>query len=150
MFNDIQLCSQNSPSIVADTSNSSWFKFVKSIWYHIISISSGSVFQVAQCFQVVQCFSKLVDFLKYVYLFINQHLVTWYESCFLYSNIVQFKFVFSYPQYILYLKINWKTYQFIYCFNSSFLVVAVMVTYTFSLTRKIINLFSLFMALILF
>ena len=49
----------------------------------------------------------------------------------------------------LYLKIILKTYQFI-CFNSSFLAVAAMVTYTFSLTRKIIYLFSLFMALILF
>ena len=50
----------------------------------------------------------------------------------------------------LYLKIILKTYQFIYCFNSSFSAVAAMVTYTFSLTRKIIYLFSLFIALILF
>ena len=49
----------------------------------------------------------------------------------------------------LYLKIILKTYQFI-CFNSIFLAVAAMVTYTFSLTRKIIYLFSLFIALILF
>ena len=49
----------------------------------------------------------------------------------------------------LYLKIILKTYQFIYCLYSSFLAVAAMVTYTFSLTRKIIYLFSLFIALIL-
>ena len=48
----------------------------------------------------------------------------------------------------LYLKIILKTYQFIYYFNSNFLAVAVMVTYIFSLTRKIIYLFGLFMALI--
>ena len=41
-------------------------------------------------------------------------------------------------------------YQFIYYFNSSFLAVAVMVTYTFSLTKKIIYLLNLYMALILF
>ena len=46
-------------SIVADTSNSNWFKFVKSICNHNISISSGSVFQVIQCFQVAQCFSAV-------------------------------------------------------------------------------------------
>ena len=51
---------------------------------------------------------------------------------------------------LLYLKIIHKTYQFIYYFNFSFLAVAVMVTYTFSLIRKIIYLFSLFMALNLF
>ena len=50
----------------------------------------------------------------------------------------------------LYLKIIQKTYQFIYCFNSSFLAVAAMVAHTFSLIRKIIYSFSLFMALILF
>ena len=49
----------------------------------------------------------------------------------------------------LYLKIILKTYQFIYYFNSNFLAVAVMVTYIFSLTRKIVYLFGLFMALIL-
>ena len=57
MFNDIQLCSQNSPIIVADISNSSCFKFVKSICNHSILISSGSVFSVGSVFQVVQCVS---------------------------------------------------------------------------------------------
>ena len=62
----------------------------------------------------------------------------------------KFELVFSYPQCILYLKIIRKTYQFIYFFNSNFLAIAVILRYTFSLTRKIIYLFSLFMALILF
>ena len=115
--------------------NFKWFTVFK--WF---SLSSGSVFQG----------SKLVDFLKYIYLFIKQYLVTWKESCFLYFSIIQFKFVFSYPQYILHLKIITKTYQSIYCFSSGFLAVAVMVTYTFSLTRKIIYLFNLFVTLISF
>ena len=120
MFNDIQLCSRNSSSIVAHTWNSSCFKFVKSIFNHsFFSFSSGSVFQCR----------KLLGFLKYMYLFINQYLVTWKEICFLYFSIIQFKFVFSYPQCILCLKIIRKTWQFIYCFNSSLLAVAVMVIY---------------------
>ena len=55
LFNDIQLCSQNAPSIVADTSNSSWSKFFKSICnYCIFSgsvFSSGSVFQCSKLFE---------------------------------------------------------------------------------------------------
>ena len=76
LFNDIHFYSQNPPSIVAHTSNSSWFKFVKSICNH-----SMFQFQVVQCFQMVQCFSgsllqcsKLGKFLKHIYLFINHYL----------------------------------------------------------------------------
>ena len=111
----------------------------------VFLVSSGSAFSSGSVFQC----SKLIASLKYIYLFINQHLVTWKEGCFLYFNIIQFKFLFSYPQCILYLKVVWKTYQVI-CFNSSFLAVPIMVKYIFSFTRKIIYLFSLFMVLILF
>ena len=64
MFNDIQLCSQNSHNIVADISNSNWFKFAKSIWIHSISVSSGSMFSCGSVFlnsSVFQC-TKLVGF----------------------------------------------------------------------------------------
>ena len=44
----LNFCSQNSISAVADTSNSSWFKFVKSIDNH-----SFFNFQVAQYFSAV-------------------------------------------------------------------------------------------------
>ena len=74
MFNDIQLRSQNSPGIVADTSNSNWFKFVKSICNHIISISSGSVFSNGSVFSsgsVFQC-SELFEHLWMYNLWCNQ------------------------------------------------------------------------------
>ena len=87
----------------------------------------------------VQCFSSVFSYMKGK-LF----------SCFLYFIIIQFKLVFSYPQCVLYLKSISKTYQFIYYFNSSFLAVGVIVTYTFPLTRKIIYLFILFIVFILF
>ena len=133
MFNDIQLWIQNSLSIAADTSNSSWFKFVKSICNHSIFnfklVNVFKWFSDFRCGSVVQC-RKLVAFLKfiyiYIYIYINififviQHLATWLESSFHYFSIIQFKFIFSYPQCILCLKIILKTYQFIYCFNSSF------------------------------
>ena len=65
----------------------------------VFSVSSGSAFSSGLVFQC----SKLIASLKYIYLFINQHLVK--EGCFLYFSIIQFKFSFSYPQCILYLKI---------------------------------------------
>ena len=44
----------------------------------------------------------------------------------------------------LYFEIIWKAYQFIYCFNSSLVAVVVMVTYAFSFSRKIFDLFIQF------
>ena len=139
MFNDSQLCSQNSPTIVADTSNSCWSKFVKLIYNHSIFN-----FQVVQCFKwfiafkwicvfkwfssssgsvilsgsVIQC-SKLVGFKVYIYFYWSAF------SCMIGKLLSLPK---PYPVQIcismssmhLYLKIIWKTYQFIHCFNSSF------------------------------
>ena len=97
----------------------------------------------SQCFLVAQWFSGL--------------LLQWFQvqrasSFFIvqfYFRIFQIKFVFSYPQCILYFEVIWKTYM--YFFNSSLLAVVVMVTHAFSFIKKInIHLFELFMALILF
>ena len=153
MLSDIQLYSHNLPSIVAHASNLSWFKFVKSICNHSIF-----QFQVVHFFQVIQCFSgsllecsKIAGFFKYRYVYLL-------ISIYIYIKVKLFSLLshspvqigIPYPQCILYFKTIWKTYQFIYCFNSSLPVVAAIVTYAFSFTRKAIYLFSLFMPLILF
>ena len=84
LFSDNELCSQNSPSIVAHISSSSWLKFVNQFAVAIFF----------KCFLVVQCFSGF-----FAYLFINQYLHL-YESkgVFFTSEFFSSNFYFSYPQ----------------------------------------------------